>query len=172
MDPETQPYKVIRAATTNAQHTGEGGAYLIVSALNLRWGQNWSKKQRDSTDSWWDSGACAEKWETACASGQLLLKVLSNGQEQHFTELMRTLSDPRGQLNPPAENVAVLATCGATNDGGSTIGNIYLLQDLVPTFGAQQDDEAIQRRIWRQPRHGWSTNCFLQRVSKTEELSS
>ena len=33
MDPEKQPYQVIRATITTVQLTGDGGAYLMVSAL-------------------------------------------------------------------------------------------------------------------------------------------
>ena len=45
----------------------------------------------------------------------------------------------------PAENAAVLGTSGATTKEGGTIGNRYLLKALVASFGAQWDDEAIQR---------------------------
>ena len=38
MDPEKQPYNVIRAAITNVQLTREGGAFLIVSALRAALG--------------------------------------------------------------------------------------------------------------------------------------
>ena len=43
-------------------------------------------------------------------------------------------------------NDAVLATSGATTEEGPTIGNSYLLKDLVARFGAQWDDDTIQRR--------------------------
>ena len=45
-----------------------------------------------------------------------------------------------------AENAAVLATSGATTKEGITIGHSFLFEDLVASFGAQWDDEAIQRR--------------------------
>ena len=51
-----------------------------------------------------------------------------------------------GIMLHPAENAAVLATSGAMTEQGSTIGNNYLLKDLVASFGAQWDDEAIQSR--------------------------
>ena len=46
----------------------------------------------------------------------------------------------------PVENVAVLATSAAPTREGSTIGNSYLFKDLIGSFGAQRDDEAVQRR--------------------------
>ena len=47
----------------------------------------------------------------------------------------------------PAENAAVLATSGATTKEGSTVGNSFMFnKDLVARFGAQWDDEALQRR--------------------------
>ena len=42
----------------------------------------------------------------------------------------------------PAENAAVLATSGATTKDEDS----YFLKDFVENFGAQWDDEAIQRR--------------------------
>ena len=46
----------------------------------------------------------------------------------------------------PAENVAVLATSGATTKEGGSIGNSYLYVDLAASFIAQWDDEALMRR--------------------------
>ena len=81
----------------------------------------------------------------------------------------------------PAENAAVLATSGATTKEGSTIGNSYLFKALVARFGAQWDDEAIQRRdrssshrraahFWPLTRHRGSTGWSLTRFSKTEKM--
>ena len=38
MDPEKQPSRVFRVAITTLQLTGEGGAFLIVSALRVALG--------------------------------------------------------------------------------------------------------------------------------------
>ena len=69
------------------------------------------------------------------------------------------------QLTHTAENATVLATFGAKTKQGSTIGNRYLLEGLVASFGALWDDEALL------PRHRGSTSRSLQRFSKREKMS-
>ena len=45
-----------------------------------------------------------------------------------------------------AESAATMTTSGSTKRECSTIGDGYLIQDLVASFRAQRDDEAMQRR--------------------------
>ena len=49
-------------------------------------------------------------------------------------------------LLTPAENASVLATCASTTKESGTVGNSYVFRDVVGSFRAQWDDEAIQRR--------------------------
>ena len=62
MDPEKQPYQVIRAAITTVQLTGDGGAYLMVSAL-LAALETTTNPRSSATLPTADGWACAEKRE-------------------------------------------------------------------------------------------------------------
>ena len=74
MDPQKQPYKVIRAAITNVQLTREGGTYLIVSPHRSALGETNNPRINAALPTADGSQGLAPRNGRACESGLLVSK--------------------------------------------------------------------------------------------------
>ena len=159
MDPERQPYKVVKSAVTTVQLAAEGGATLVVSALRRALGARpiqeavrLFRQLMGLRDMRRQPGDSMRKWTSRC---EAFIKKTRKALHQADAEI-----DEATYLHPliqgilllecsnlsPAENAAVLATSGAMSKEGGSIGNSYLYVDLAASFIAQWDDEALMRR--------------------------
>ena len=159
MDPERQPYEVVKSAVTTTQLAAEGGATLVIAALRRALGARpiqevvrLFRQLMGLCDMRRQPGESMRKWTSRF---EAFIKKTGKAHHQADAEIEETTF-----LHPliqgilllecsnlsPAENVAVLATSGATTKEGGSIGNSYLHVDLAANFIAQWDDEALMRR--------------------------
>ena len=154
MDPERQPYKVVKSAEMTAQLAAEGGATLVTAALRRALG---ARPIQEAVRLFQQLMGLRDM--TVCENGLLVLRPSSRRRErrsirltQRSTRRLSYILLIQGILLlecrnlSPAENAAVLATSGATLKEGGSIGNSYLYVDLAASFIAQWDDEALTRR--------------------------
>ena len=180
MDPERQPYKVVKSAVSTTQLAAEGGATLVIAALRRALGarpiQEAVRPFRQLMglrDMRRQPGESMRKWTSRFEAfikktGKALHQADAEIDESHFLHpLIQGILLECSNLSP-AENVAVLATSGASTMEGDSIGNSCLYVDLAASFTAQWDDEALMRRDkvhitlpLRQPRRGI---CLLRRI--------
>ena len=159
MDPERQPYKVVKSAVSTTQLAAEGGATLVIAALRRALGARpiqeavrLFRQLMGLRDLRRQSG---ESMRKRTSRFEAFIKKTGKALHQADAEI-----DEATFLHPsiqgilllecsnlsPAENAAVLATSGATTKEGGSIGNSYLYVDLAASFIAQWDDEALMRR--------------------------
>ena len=155
MDPEPQPYKVVKSAVT----TAEGGATLVIAALRRALGARpiqeavrLFRQLMGLRDMRRQSGESMRKWTSRFEAfikktGKALHQADAEIDESTFLHpLIQGILLLECSNLSPAENAAVLATSGATTKEGGSIGNSYLYVDLAASFIAQWDDEALMRR--------------------------
>ena len=154
MDPERQPYKVVKSAVTTKQLAAEGGATLVIAALRRALGARpiqeavrLFRQLMGLRDMRRQPGESMRKWTSRFVAfikktGKALHQADAEIDETTFLHplIQGILLLECGNLSP-AENAAVLAT-----SGGGSIGNSYLYVDLAASFIAQWDDEALMRR--------------------------
>ena len=156
IDPERQPYKVVKSSVTTTQLAVEGGATLVIAALRRALGARPIQEAvrlfrhlvglRDMRR---QPGESMRKW-----TSRFEAFIKKTGKALHQADAETTFLHPLIQgifllecsNLSPAENAAVLATSGATTKEGRSIGNSYLYVDLAASFIAQWDDEALMRR--------------------------
>ena len=158
MDPERQPYKVVKSAVTTTQLAAEGGQTLVIAALRRALGARASQEAvrlfrqlMGLRDMRRQSGESMRKWTSRF---EAFIKKTGKALHQADAEIESTFLHPliQGILLlecsnlSPAENAAVLATSGATTKEGSSIGNSYLYVDLAASLIAEWDDDALMRR--------------------------
>ena len=154
MDPERQPYKVVKSAVS-----AEGGATLVIAALRRALGARpiqeavrLFRQLMGLRDMGRQPGEIMRKWTSrfeACIkkTGKALRQADAEIDETTFLHpLTKGILLLECSNLSPAENAAVLATSGATTKEGGSIGNSYLYVDLASSFIAQWDDEALIRR--------------------------
>ena len=158
MDPEQQPYKVVKSAVTTVQLAAEGEATLVVAALRRSLGARPIQEAvrlfrqlmglRDMRRQPGESMRWTSRFEAFIKkTGKALHQADAKIDESTCLHPMieRILLLVCSNLSP-AENVAVMATSGATSKEGCSTGNSYLYVDLAASFIAQWDDEAPMRR--------------------------
>ena len=159
MDPERQPYKVVKSAVTTTQLAAEGGATLVIAALRRALGARQIQEAvrlfrqlMGLRDMRRQSGESMRKWTSRFEAfirktGKALHQADAEIDESTFLHpLIQGILLLECSNLSPAENAAVLATSGATTKEGGSIGNSYLYVDLAASFIAQWDDEALMRR--------------------------
>ena len=158
MDPERQPYKVVKSAMTTAKLAAEVGATLVVAALRRSLGvrpiQEAVRLFRQLMGLR-DMRRPGESMRKRTSRFKAFIKKTGKALHQADAEIDEaTYLDPliQGILLlecsnlSPAENAAVLASSGATSKEGGSIGSSNLYVDLAASFIAQWDDEALIRR--------------------------
>ena len=159
MDPNRQPYKVIKSGVTTTQLAAEGGAKLVVAALRRSLGARpiqeavrLFRQLMGLRDVRRQPGESMRKWTSRFEAfikktGKALHQADAEIDETTFLyPLIQGILLLECSNLSPAENAAVLATSGATSKEGGSIGNSYLYVDLAASFIAQWDDEALIRR--------------------------
>ena len=159
MDPERQPYKVVKSAVTTTQLAAEGGATLVIAALRRALGARpiqeavrLFRQLMGLRDMRRQPGESMRKWTSRFEAfikktGKALHQADAEIDESTFLHpLIQGILLLECSNLSPAENAAVLATSGATTMEGGSIGNSYLYVDLAASFIAQWDDEALMRR--------------------------
>ena len=159
MDPERQPYKVVKSAVTTTQLAAESGATLVIAALRRALGARpiqeavrLFRQLMGLRDTRRQPGESMRKWTSRFEAfikktGKALHQADAEIDETTFLHpLIQGILLLECSNLSPAENAAVLATSGATTKEGGSIGNIYLYVDLAAGFIAQWDDEALVRR--------------------------
>ena len=159
MDPERQPYKVVKSAVTTTQLAAKGGATLVIAALRRALGarpiQETVRLFRQLIglrDMRRQPGESMRKWTSRFEAfikktGKALHQADAEIDEATFLHpLIQEILLLQCSNLSPAENAAVLATSGATTKEGGSIGNSYLYVDLAASFIAQWDDEALMCR--------------------------
>ena len=159
MDPERQPYKVVKSAVTTTQLTAEGGATLVIAALRRALGARpiqeavrLFRQLMGLRDMRRQPGEGMRKWTSRFEAfikktGKALHQADAEiGESTFLHPLIQGILLLECSNLSPAENAAVLATSGATTEEGGSIGNSYLYVDLAASFIAQWDDEALMRR--------------------------
>ena len=158
MDPERQPYKVVKSAVAT-QLAAEGGATLVIAALRRALGARpiqeavrLFRQLMGLRDMRRQPGESMRKWTSRFEAftkktGKALHQADAEIDETTFLHpLIQGILLLQCSNLSPAENAAVLATSGATTKEGGSIGNSYLYVDLTASFIAQWDDEALMRR--------------------------
>ena len=131
MDPERQPYKVVKSAVTTAQLAAEGGATLVVTALRRSLGVRpiqeavrLFRQLMGLRDMRQQPGESMRKWTSHF---EAFIKKTRKALHQADAEIDEaTYLHPLIQGIPllecsnlsPAENATVLATSGATSKEG------------------------------------------------------
>ena len=159
MDPERQPYKVVKSAVTTTQLSAECGATLVIAALRRALGARpileavrLFRQLTGVRDMRRQPGESMRKWTSRFEAfikktGKALHQADAEIDESTFLHpLIQGILLLECSNLSPAENAAVLATSGATTKEGGSIGNSYLYVDLAASFIAQWDDEAPMRR--------------------------
>ena len=155
MDPERQPYKVVKSAVTTTQLAAEGGATLVIAALRRALGDRpiqEAVRLMGLRDMRRQPGESMRKWTSRFEAsikktGKALHQADAEIDETTFLHpLIQGILLLECSNLSPAENAALLATSGATTKEGGSIGNSYLYVDLAASFIAQWDDEALMRR--------------------------
>ena len=159
MDPERQPYKVVKSAVSTTQLAAEGGATLVIAALRRALGARpiqeavrLFRQLMGLRDMRRQPGESMRKWTSRFEAfikktGKALHQADAEIDESNFLHpLIQGILLLECNNLSLAENAAVLATSGATTKEGGSIGNSYLYVDLAASFIAQWDDEALMRR--------------------------
>ena len=159
MDPERQPYKVVKSAVTTTQVAVEGGATLVIAALRRALGARpiqeavrLFRQLMGVRDMRRQPGESMRKWTSRFEAfikktGKALHQADAEIDETTFLHpLIQGILLLECSNLSLAEHAAVLATSGATTKEGGSIGNSYLYVDLAASFIAQWDDEALMRR--------------------------
>ena len=159
MDPERQPYMVVKSAVSPTQLAAEGGATLVIAALSRALGARpiqeavrLFRQLMGLRDMKRQPGESMRKWTSRFEAfikktGKALHQADAEIDESNFLHpLIQGILLLECSNLSPAENAAVLATSGATTKEGGSIGNSYLYVDLAASFVAQWDDEALIRR--------------------------
>ena len=157
MDPERQPYKVVKSAVTTTQLAPEGGATLVIAVRLFRQLMGLRDMRRQPGESMrnWTSRFEAFIKKT----GKALHQADAEIDETTFLHpLIQGILLLECSNLSPTENAAVLATSGATTEEGGSIGNSYLCVDLAASFIAQWDDEALMRRD-KTPQETYASHC-------------
>ena len=159
IDPERQPYKVVKSIVTTTQLAAEGGATLVIAALRRALGARpiqeavlLFRQLMGLRDMRRQPGESMRKWTSRFEAfikktGKALHQADAEIDETTFLHpLIQGILLLECSNLSPAENAAVLATSGATTKEGGSIGNSSLYVDLRASFIAQWDDEALMRR--------------------------
>ena len=181
MDPERQPYKVVKSAVTTTQLAAEGGATLVIAALRRALGARpiqeavrLFRQLMGLRDMRRQPGESMRKWTSRFEAfikktGKALHQADAEIDETTFLHpLIQGILLLECSSLSLAQNAAVLATSGATTKEGGFIGNSYLY-DLAASFIAQWDDESLMRRDKAPQRR---TNHTAAAATTTWDLSS
>ena len=146
MDPERQPYKVVKSAVMTTQLAAEGGATLVIAALRRALGARpiqeavrLFRQLMGLRDMRRQPGESMRKWTSRFeAFIKKTGKALDQAEKIDETTFLHPLIQGILLLEcsnlSPAENAAVLATSGATTKEGGSIGNSYLYVDSGRKF--------------------------------------
>ena len=175
MDPERQPYKVVKSAVTTTQLAAEGRATLVIAALRRALGARPIQEAvrlfrhlMGLRDMRRQPGESMRKW-----TSRFEAFIKKTGKALHQADAETTFLHPliQGILLLecsnllPAQNAAVLATSGATTKEGGSIGKIIcmLIWSQVSLLSGTMRHSCVVTRLHRnvhitlplqQPRRG------------------